>query len=94
MFVRLMTIHEEIINFNSAEGHRKYVLQEVFINPMHVTSLKEDLRYVELFVKGMLPEGFSKNQKFTKISLNRGNMGEEFTAIGDVVGIAKKLNGE
>lgn len=94
MLIKLTTIHEEIINFNSAQGQKKYVIQEIFINPFHIVSLKEDLQYVELHVKGYLPDGFSKNQKFTRIAINRGNMGEEFTAIGDLSGLAKKINGD
>lgn len=94
MLVKLTTIHEEIVNFNSAQGHKKYVIQEMFVNPLHIVFLKEDLQYVELHVKGNLPDGFPKNQKFTRVGINRGNMGEEITAIGELAGLAKKINGE
>lgn len=94
MLIKITTIHEEIINFNSAQGHKKYVIEEMFVNTQHIVSLKEDLQYVELHVKGNLPEGFAKNQKFTRIGLNRGSMGEEITAVGEPLGLAKKINGE
>lgn len=94
MLIKLTTIHEEVINFNSAQGHKKYVIQEIFVNPLHVIYLKEDLQYVELHIKGNLPDGFPKGQKFTRVAISRGNMGEEITAIGELVGLAKKMNGE
>lgn len=94
MLIKLTTIHEEIINFNSAQGHKKYVIQEMFVNTQHIVYLKEDIQYVELLVKGSLPEGFSKNQKFTRVAINRGNMGEEVTAVGELIGLVKKINGE
>ena len=64
MLIKLTSIHEEVINFNSAQGHKKYLIQEIFVNPQHIVYLKEDLQYVELHVKGFLPDGFQKNQKF------------------------------
>lgn len=100
MLVKLTTIHEEIVNFNAphqvsnSRGHKKYVIEEIFVNPQHIVYLKEDLQYVELHVKGNLPEGFPKGQKFTRVGFNRGNMGEEVTAIGELAGLAKKINGE
>ena len=55
-------------------------------------ALKEDLQYIELHVQNKLPEGFEKNRKFTRILISRGNMGEELTVVGEISGIAAKLN--
>jgi|694.fasta_scaffold143795_3 hypothetical protein len=92
MLIKLVTVNEEIVNFNNSQGHKKYYVSQVYINPYHVVVLKEDLQYVELNVKKHLPEGFEKDQKFTRVLINRGNMGEEFVVVGDIKGIASKLN--
>jgi hypothetical protein len=92
MLVKITTINEELLNFNSAHGHKKYTLSIIYVNPIHVVALKEDLQYVELNVKKQLPEGFDKNQKFTRVIINYGSMGEEIVAIGDIKGIASIIN--
>lgn len=92
MLVKLTAIQEEVVNFNSAQGHKNYRLLQVFINPQHIVLVKDDIQYVELNIKGALPDGFEKDQKFTRILLSRGNMGEEITAIGDSKGIVSLLN--
>jgi hypothetical protein len=92
MLVKLMTINEELVNFSSTQTHKKYTLSAIYINPLHIVLLKEDLHYVELNVKKQLPEGFEKNQKFTRVIINRGNSGEELIVIGDIKGIASLIN--
>lgn len=92
MMVKFTSINEEIINFNNSQGHKKYFLSVLYVNPQHIVLVKEDLQYVELLVKKMLPEGFPENQKFSRILLNRGNMGEEFTALGDIKSLVTIIN--
>ena len=92
MLVKLAVINEEIVNFNSAQGYKNYIVSTVYVNPQHIVCLKEDLQYIELNVQKKLPEGFDGNQKFTRVLLVRGNMGEELTVVGDIKGIASKIN--
>lgn len=92
MLVRVTTINEETVNFNSDKSYKNYVVSNVYVNPLHIVCLKEDLQYIELNVQKRLPEGFDDNQKFTRIFLARGNMAEELTVIGEIKGIATKIN--
>ena len=92
MLIKLASVNEEVINFNSAQGHKNYTVTQVYINPQHIVVLKEDIQYVELNVKNKLPDIFEKGQNFTRILLNRGSVGEEITVIGDLKSIATIIN--
>jgi len=69
---------------------KKYALREIFINPEHVVCLREDENY-----KTMLEEGFFEDmdnrQTFTKIYLNRGQMGIDLVVVGSPDTIQEKL---
>ena len=91
MLIKFLIIKEEIINFNTAEGHRVYVISEYFINKNYIISAREDLHMIDLLLKNKLPTIFDKTQKFTRISINKGSFSEDVIAVGDVSLIIKKI---
>ena len=68
----------------------KYALRQVFINPEHVVFLREDI-----FYKKVLKEGYFKDmdlrQSFTKIYMNRGQMGIDLVVVGSSSIVQEKL---
>jgi len=69
-----------------------YKLREVFVNPKHVISLREDASMLSRLNEGRLPEGLDKRQAFTKLTLDRGTVGLELTIVGNPSIIESKLN--
>jgi hypothetical protein len=71
---------------NNEKGELNYTLKEIYINKNQIVLIQDD----ERLEKRYRPED-GKNQKFTKISLNTGNMGYDVTVVGDVKLIYKKI---
>ena len=61
---------------------RKYTLREVYINPEHIISLREDPLYEKKMLEGHLPKGLDSRQRFTRLTLSRGNTGMEIVVVG------------
>lgn len=72
----------------------QYDLREVFINPNHVVSLREDNHTKQLLGEGKLPKGLDERQSFTKLVLDKGTVGLELTIVGNPASVETKLNGE
>jgi len=68
-----------------------YRLREVFINPKHIISLREDDNMKKKLNEGKLPNALDERQNFTKVILDKGTSGQELIVIGDPVQIEKKL---
>lgn len=84
----------EIFRHNRlAEGKlatRQYALREIFINPEHVVYLREDETYKKILEEGFL-EDIDDRQAFTKIYLNRGQMGIDLVVVGSPSIVQEKL---
>ena len=89
MIVKLVEIYE--LNRQPAPDEISYSLREVFVNPEHVTCLREDLITSKKLKSGLLPEDIDNRQRFTKIHLNRGLSGIDLTVVGDPSTIQEKL---
>ena len=72
----------------------KFSLREVFINPAHVVSLREDGFMKQHLKEGRLPSNLDVRQDFTKIILNKGTTGQEVIVIGLPSLVESKLKGE
>ena len=70
-----------------------YELREVFVNPSHVISLREDNHMQQNLNEGVLPEGLDARQSFTKLTLDKGTVGLELTIVGTPAMIEGKLKG-
>lgn len=94
MLLNLIEVHEEVIHHNKAEGKKYYHLREVVINKHFITFMREDTVTQGYLQEGRLPEGLKKDQKFTRISIARGNIGQDITVVGDLQHITNLFNVE
>ena len=92
MVVKLVEIYELSRSLN--DDKKSFSLREVFVNPEHVTCLREDLIAERKFRDGLFPEELDGRQKFTKIHLNRGLSGIDLVVVGDPFTIQEKLVGK
>jgi hypothetical protein len=69
----------------------RFDLREVFVNPRHVVSLREDGQTSKALNEGKLPEGMDPRQTFTKLTLDKGTVGLELTIVGSPAVVESKL---
>jgi len=70
-----------------------FSLREVFVNPTHVVSLREDSFMKKHLTEGRLPTDLDLRQSFTKITLNKGATGQELVVVGIPSLVESKLKG-
>ena len=68
-----------------------FSLRDIYINPSHVIYLREDLNAKRSLHEGKFPSGLDERQEFTKITINKGNYGQDIIVVGTVEEIQKKL---
>ena len=70
----------------------KYGLREVFINPAHVICIRpeEKIKH-KMLTEEIYPEGLLENQGFTRIYLNKGQIGLDMVVVGTADLIESKL---
>lgn len=94
MLLNLIEVYEEVIHHNKAEGQKYYLLREVVINKNYITFMREDSVMTSYQKEGRLPEGLNKDQRFTRISVARGNVGQDIVVVGDLQHVTSLLNQE
>ena len=87
MLVKLM----EVSNNGAVTTNKVYSLREVFVNPEHVVMIREEKRMKRLNEAGEVADGLDKNHKFSKITINRGQVGTEIIVVGSPEIIEKTL---
>jgi hypothetical protein len=92
MLLKLMEIYEEVVHHNKAEGQKYYHIREVVINKEYITFMREDPQTSVNLKDGRLPSVLDKEQKFTRISVARGNIGQDIIVIGDLQSITSLFN--
>ena len=75
----------EIIEPLTAEA---YQLREVFVNSSHIVCLREELN----INNKKLPAGMDLAQRYTRVYMNRGQVGIDFVVVGPPEMVEKKLN--
>lgn len=92
MFIKLLEIYEEIANYNKSEGYKIFSIREIAINPSYITNLKNDT-LIEKTIKDnpSCADGLQKQQKFTRLYVNRGNTGQELVVLGDLDTVLRLL---
>ena len=90
MIISLVEVYENTRVHSNQKG-RTFDLREVFINPEQVVCLREDVQYNNLLVENELPTGINREQKFTRIHLNRGQSGIDVVVVGSPSQIQKKI---
>ena len=70
-----------------------YTLREIYVNPKHVVSLREEASFRQKLAEGNMPEGLDTRQGFTRITLDRGQSGLDVIVVGQPNIIESKLKG-
>jgi hypothetical protein len=89
--IKLMEICELINASNSFK--QKFTLREIYINPKHVVSLREETNYQQKLIEGELPRNLDDRQQFTRLVINRGQTGLEVVVIGSPDVVYEKIKG-
>jgi len=78
--VKLIEICESMsANKNTTQN---YILREVYINPEHIISLREDDNFLRKLNEGKLPSNLDENHRFTRMMLDKGQTGLEIVVVG------------
>jgi hypothetical protein len=74
------------------EDNQKFSLREILVNPDHISHAREDY-YVPTRIKetNSLLE-LNDHVSFTRLFIDRGNMGTEIVIVGSIADINKKFN--
>ena len=85
----------EVCELSTASKNTKqrFTLREVYINPKHIISLREDANFKQKLNEGQLPEGLNNEQRFTRVAIDKGHTGLEIVVVGDPTAIETKLKG-
>tara|TARA_R110000782_G_scaffold137623_1_gene230152 strand:- start:1565 stop:1867 length:303 start_codon:yes stop_codon:yes gene_type:complete len=75
----------------SNKTNEGFSLREVYINPKHIVCIRVNEAIGRRVYGSPLGEEILKGQKFTKISLNRGQSGIDLDVVGDVSHVQEKL---
>ena len=78
----------------SKNTRQQFTLREVYVNPKHVISRREDARFGEKLNEGMLPPELDERQKFTRVTIDKGNAGQEIVVVGPPSIIEAKMRGD
>jgi hypothetical protein len=94
MLLKLMEVYEEVVHHNKAEGQKLYHIRDVVINRHFITCMREDVVMQNYLKEGRLPSAITSNQRFTRIALSRGNVGQDIVVVGDLSQIMSLFNEE
>jgi hypothetical protein len=86
MLIKLLEMCEELTHVEKAESHKKrYSIREVVINSDFIVTMRQDLKLEEkINDNNNLVEGLNKNEKFTRICLNKGNISNDLIIVGSL----------
>ena len=90
--VKLVEVCEKINASNSTQ--KSYTLREVYVNPEHVVSLREEFSFKQKLEEGVMPDTLDSRQGFTRITLDRGQTGLDIIVIGQPNLVEEKLKGD
>jgi len=89
--IRLIEVCE--LNKASKNLAQTYALREVYINPKHVVSLREDDNIKRKLNEGMFLPELDESHCFTRIVLDKGHNGVELIVVGAPHTIQEKMEG-
>ena len=76
----------------AVEPQKSYILREIYVNPKHVISLREENSYKQKLAEGKLPDKLDSRQCFTRVTLDKGHSGLDVVVVGAPSLIESKLN--
>ena len=77
---------------HSNEKVRTFDLREVLINSEHVVCVRPDPAFQNLLIEGKLPDKLDQRQEFSRVYLNRGQVGLDIIVVGNAKLVEQKLN--
>tara|TARA_Y100000296_G_scaffold59678_1_gene68987 strand:- start:803 stop:1105 length:303 start_codon:yes stop_codon:yes gene_type:complete len=90
MIVKFVELFEST-KVHSNDAIRSFSLREVFINPEQVVCIRPDASLKQKLQEGVLPEGLDLRQEFSRIYLNRGQIGLDIIVVGSPSMVEKEL---
>jgi len=88
--IKLVEICESL---NAAVASQKsYILREIYVNPKHIISLREENSYKQKLAEGKLPNNLDSRQCFTRVTLDKGHTGLDVVVVGAPSLIESKLS--
>ena len=90
MIIKFTEVYETT-KAHTQNADRTYSLREVFINPGHVVCIRSDTGFKQKLKEGKLPEGIDSRQEFSRVYLNRGQVGLDIVIVGAPTFIEQKL---
>lgn len=93
MLIKLLEIYEEISHAEKAENFKKkHFLREIIVNTDFIVTLRAD-KSIEKYIKDNPSsyEGLKPNEKFTRMSLNKGSTSSEILVVGSLDQLLKLL---
>jgi hypothetical protein len=93
MLIKLFEIQEEILHSNKAENFKKkLLLREVVINTDFIVTMRHDVVLEKYFNENPnMNDGLEKDQKFTRVSMNKGSVSNDVIILGSIDNIMKLL---
>jgi len=73
------------------EENRNFSLREILINPDHISHAREDNDFL-VRVKESNSLGIDERARYTRLFIDRGNMGAEIVVVGSIADLNKKFN--
>lgn len=74
------------------EENRRFYAREVLVNMDHINFAREDPNiFIQIFESGSFKD-LDARARFTRLFINRGNMGHEMVVFGTIDEVNKKFN--
>jgi hypothetical protein len=74
------------------EEDRQFFAREVLVNPDHINFAREDSNIMKRLKETGSLKDLDDRAKFTRLFINRGNMGQEILVVGYIEVIFKKFS--
>jgi len=87
--IQLIEVYNAVSSAN--HGTSKFSLREIYVNPEHIVAARPDLQTNRLMAEGLLPPNLDPQQMFTKLYIDRGQIGLDVIVVGDAASISEKL---
>ena len=95
MLIKLVEIKQDsdVKKFTN-ETERNYFLSEIIVNSEHIVCMREDtsLEQQLLETKEMFPPDLDERQSFTRLNLQRGQLGIDIVVVGTLKVVCEKIN--
>tara|TARA_R100000008_G_scaffold85424_1_gene75326 strand:- start:843 stop:1154 length:312 start_codon:yes stop_codon:yes gene_type:complete len=93
MVVKLVEVCRSTFAHTNIDGKStgNYTLKEVFLNPKHIVALREDEKMKEKLMEGKINAELDKRQEFTKVYVDRGQVGFDITVVGNPALVEEKI---